>query len=180
MIKKSEYEAVQKRAAEMIENSGIFITEEEKTKIEVVDFGLNHLEIEGAQILTLFSTERVSAKIIALFPNQTEPEHWHPEVGMTPGKEETLRVVSGVVRFGIPGDNTVDSKVLPKGKEEYYTVRHEVILEPGDQLTLAPGTKHWFQALEEGAVMYTISSCVRDLLDKFSDPIVKRITKIDE
>jgi D-lyxose ketol-isomerase len=51
-------------------------------------------------------------------------------------------------------------------------------MKPGDQITLEPGTKHWFQASGEGAVMYLISSCVRDVLDQFTDPEVVRETKI--
>jgi len=38
-------------AVQMIRNSGISISEEEANRIEVLDFSLNHPEIEGAQIL---------------------------------------------------------------------------------------------------------------------------------
>jgi D-lyxose ketol-isomerase len=59
-------------------------------------------------------------------------------------------------------------------------MRHEVVLTPGDQLVLPPGTKHWFQAGERGAVMYSFSSTVRDILDQFTDPAVVRETRIIE
>lgn len=178
MITRKEYQEAQSRAAALIKKSGIRITPEEEGRIEVADFGLNNLAKEGAQILTFFNTKRVSAKVIALFPYQTEPEHWHVAVEDDPGKEETIRVVDGTVYFYIPGDDTLKHGRIPEGKEEYYTVRHEVVLKPGDQITLQPGTKHWFQAGAEGAVMYTFATCARDELDKFTDPGVQRITKI--
>ena len=51
---------------------------------------------------------------------------------------------------------------------------------PGDQLILPPGTKHWFQAGPQGAVMYSFSTTVRDVLDQFSDPSIIRKTEIIE
>ena len=103
MITRDEQRAAQKRAAQMIEQSGIRITEEEENKIEVVDFGLSHLETEGVQVLTMVQTGRISVKVLAMLPNQTEPEHRHPPVGDDPGKEETIRVVSGTVYFYVQG-----------------------------------------------------------------------------
>ena len=164
----------------MIEEAGIFITEDEKGRIDVADFGLSHLETEGIQILTYFSTDRISAKVLVLFPNQTEPEHWHPPVDDDPGKEEICRAVSGNLRFYVPGENTLNEGFIPDGKESCYTMRHEVILPPGDQIHLPPGTKHWFQAGPEGCVMYSFSTCVRDGLDGFTDPEIVRATKIVE
>jgi D-lyxose ketol-isomerase len=156
------------------------ISEEEKKKIEVVDFGLSRLEIEGVQVLTLVQTERISVKVLALFPNQTEPEHWHPPVGNDPGKEETIRAVSGTVYFYVQGEDTFKHGFLVKGKERCYTLRHEIILRPGDQITFQPGEKHWFQARDEGAVMYSFSTVARDALDQFTDPDIVRVVKVIE
>jgi D-lyxose ketol-isomerase len=168
------------RAAEMMRQAGIFLSEKESEAIEVVDFGLSRLEREGLQVVTLVQTERISVKILALFPNQTEPEHWHPPVGDDPGKEETIRVVGGFMYFYVPGENTLRDGFLVKGKEHFYTVRHEVFMRPGDQITLAPGTKHWFQAGRDGVVMYSFSTIARDVLDKFTDPDIVRTTKVVE
>lgn len=161
MLTRKEYEEAQGKAADMILESGIRITEEERSKISAADFGFSHLQVEGAQILTLVDTKRVALKIIALFSNQTEPEHWHPRVGYDPGKEETLRVINGTVFFYVPGEETIKFGFIPRGKDAYYTVRHEIVMHSGDQITLEPGTKHWFQAGKEGAVMYTVSSTAR-------------------
>ena len=179
MITRAQFEGAQKRAGEMIRTSGIQMTAEELTDgIEVVDFGLSNLEKEGAQILTLVQTERISVKVLALFPYQTEPEHWHPPVGDDPGKEETIRIISGTCYFYIPGEASVKEGFIPKGKEDYYTVRKEMVMKPTDQIILDPGVKHWFQAGSEGTVMYSFSTIARDALDGFADPGVERITHI--
>ena len=178
MIRRAEQKAAQQRAAQMIAEAGIRITEEETKKIEVVDFGLSRLEIEGVQVLTMVQTDRISVKVLAMLPNQTEPEHWHPPVGEDPGKEETIRVVSGTVYFYVQGENTLKQGFLVKGKEKLYTLRHEIILKPGGQITFQPGEKHWFQARDEGAVMYSFSSVARDALDQFTDPNIVRVVKV--
>ena len=74
----------------------------------------------------------------------------------------------------VPGKNTLRRGCVPVGKDSVYTARHEIVLKPGDQITLSPGTKHWFQAPAGGAVIYSFSTCVRDGLDRFTDPAVRR------
>ncbi len=66
----------------------------------------------------------------------------------------------------------------PKGKEDWYTVRHEVELMPGDQYTLHPRTLHRFQAGEEGEIVSEFSTQSVDEADVFTDPKIKRITKL--
>jgi D-lyxose ketol-isomerase len=178
MITIDEFNAAKIKAAKMIKESGILLTDREAERIDVADFGLSNLNREGIQIMTHFATNRISVKILVLFPNQTEPEHWHPPVDNDPGKEEIIRAISGNLRFYIPGDNNMSEGFIPQGKEHAYTMKNEVILQPGDQLTLPPGTKHWFQAGEEGAVMYSYSTCVRDGFDKFTDSEIVRATEI--
>jgi D-lyxose ketol-isomerase len=172
-----EYYSAQKEAARMILDAGIRISEDEIANIEVVDFGLNDLEKEGAQILTLVQTERIGVKIIVLFPDQTEPEHWHPRVGDDPGKEETIRVVKGILYLFTPGADTINERRSPENKDSVYTCRNELIMQVNDQITLMPGTKHWFMAGNEGVVIYSYSSTARDILDKFTDSRVIRRSK---
>lgn len=178
MITRKQQEQARRRAAEMIRAAGIHITDIEANRTEVVDFGLSRLEHEGVQVLTLVQTERISVKVLALFPNQTEPEHWHPPVGSDPGKEETIRVISGTLYFYVPGENTFKEGFLVKGKEHCYTMRHELVMRPGDQVTLAPGVRHWFQAREEGVVMYSFSTIARDVMDRFTDKDIVRTTRV--
>jgi D-lyxose ketol-isomerase len=178
MLTRAQVRHAQARAAAMMQAAGVVFTPEEADAIAVVDFGLNHLEIEGAQILTFFNSERVSAKVIALFPGQTLPEHWHPPIGEDPGKEETLRVIRGKLYCGLPGEGPVRHATLPAGKETRYTCRRELAMGPAGQITLAPGVPHWMQAGPEGAVLFSFSSCARDILDGFTDPDIVRETRI--
>lgn len=178
MLTRAQVREAQARAAAMMRAAGVVFTPQEAGAIAVVDFGLSHLEVEGAQILTFFSSERVSAKVIALFPGQTLPEHWHPPVGDDPGKEETLRVIGGTLYCGLPGEGRVRHATFPAGKEARYACRREDVMGPADQITLAPGVPHWMQAGPNGAVLLSFSSCARDILDGFTDPDIVRETRI--
>jgi len=178
MITRGELKEACEKSLRMIEAAGIHLTEADKEKMTAADFGLSHLKKEGIQILTMFETDRVAGKILVLLPYQTEPEHWHPSVGDDPGKEEIIRAIAGDLYFYIPGEDTMKHGFIVEGKDTCYTMRNEVVLNPGEQLILAPGTKHWFQAGERGAVMYSFSTKVRDTLDQFSDPDIVRDTMI--
>jgi len=180
MITRKEQREARRKALELYEQAGMVLTEKEKQQVEVVDFGLGHLETEGAQILTMVQTERISVKLLALTPWQTEPEHWHPQVGDDPGKEETVRHLWGELFFYLPGEGEVRAARIPEGKEELYTCRREIVMEPGQQLTSPPGEKHWFQAGERGAVFFSFSTIARDAMDQFTDSQVDRITRIRE
>ena len=178
MITKEEQRKAQAEALSLFEKAQIQLSEVEKKAIEVVDFGLSNLSVEGAQILTLVQTDRISVKLLALMPNQTEPEHWHPRVGEGPGKEETVRHVYGDLLFYVQGQETLSDGYIPEGKSSCYTCRKEIKMDPGSQLTLAPGEKHWFQAGNRGTVLFSFSTVARDTLDQFTDPNIVRITKI--
>lgn len=180
MLSKKDIQKAQKKAGKMIKNAGINITDNEIEQIEVADFNLNQLEVEGAQILTFVNTDRIGVKVIALFPDQTLPEHWHPPINDDPGKEEIIRVIAGTVRAYLPGKDTLSAGFIPSDKNNFYTCRHEIIMKPSEQIILKPGIKHWFQAGETGAVLYSFSTTVRDIKDRFTDPEIDRITKIKE
>jgi D-lyxose ketol-isomerase len=178
MIGREEMAKARQEAFELIRASGFPVPERERENIEVADFGLGRLMEEGAQILTLVATSRIAAKLIALFPNQTLPEHWHPPVGADPGKEETIWAFWGQLYIYVEGPNTVKRGTVPPKEEKVYSSRHEVSLSPGDQYYFAPGSKHWFQAGTHGAVLLSFSSVARDGLDAFSDPRIKRATEV--
>lgn len=180
MITRKTYSEVKQKSIALIEKAELTFTTEEKNKIEVADFGLSNIFKEGVQILTFFETERMAGKLLIMLPDQTEPEHWHPPVANNPGKQEIVRALWGVLRFYIPGMDNRKVGFIPGGQEDYFTVRHEIIMNPGDQLVLEPGTKHWFQAGPEGAVLYSFSTTVSDILDGFTNPNIVRTTKIVE
>jgi len=178
MITREELLSAQTAAAQLITLAGFVLAEGERSKIEVADFGLGAVAVEGAQILTLVQTGRIGVKLIALTPWQTLPEHWHPQVGSDPGKEETVRVLSGVLHFYVAGPDTLSVGRIPRGKEACYTLRHELLLRPGDQVACEPGEKHWFQGGPKGAVAFSFSSVARDVLDQFTDSAVRRVTEV--
>ena len=180
MITTKQKKEAQIRAAKMMREAGIKIRDEEIETIEVVDFGLSQLEVEGVQVFTMVNTDRLAAKVLVLFPNQTEPEHWHPKVGDDPGKQETIRHIWGDLRFYVEGEENLAEGFIVEGKDAAYSLRHELVLEPGDQLSFEPYEKHWFQAGQRGAVLYSFSTTVRDGLDGFTDPAIQRITVVTD
>ena len=180
MIGLEEFKEVCQKSLDMIDEAGILLTPEDRKKMTAADFGLSRIKTEGVQILTMFETDRIAGKILVLLPYQTEPEHWHPTVGEDPGKEEIIRAISGDLYFYIAGKDNMQHGFIVEGKRDCYTMRNEIVLKPGEQLVLPAGSKHWFQAGESGAVMYSFSTKVTDLLDQFSDPKIVRETIITE
>lgn len=175
MMNKGQMETARKRALTFFEKTSIVLTDEEKKQIEVFDFGLGELEQSGLELLVYVNTERCCAKELVLFPRQTCPEHKHVPVDGEPGKEETFRCRWGVVHLYVPGEKTDNSHCRPpKGREQFYTVWHEIMLHPGEQYTLAPDTLHWFQAGDEGTVVSEFSTKSTDENDVFTDPDIKR------
>lgn len=180
-ISRKELEQAQQRALNFLSKAGIILTAEEKSRIEVADFGLGNLNHTGLEVVIYVNTERCCAKELVLFPRQTCPEHRHPPVEEEPGKEETFRCRWGTVYLYVPGEKTSPAHcVPPPGREKHYTLWREIILRPGEQYTLKPNTLHWFQAGDEGAVVSEFSTRSRDEFDIFSDLDMNRITKIIE
>jgi D-lyxose ketol-isomerase len=124
MLTKKQYREAQRRALEYMLKARVVLSEEEKQNIGVADFGLSDLEHQGGQILTFFNTDRISAKVIVLFPWQILPEHWHPQIGNDIGKKEVMRVRSGEVYLYMPGDPTPNprTKIVPEEKKTFYRV----------------------------------------------------------
>ncbi|MCK4249216.1 MAG: D-lyxose/D-mannose family sugar isomerase [Candidatus Omnitrophica bacterium] len=179
MITKKEYNAACRRARKFFKKAGIILTPEEKKRIEIADFGLGDLAHVGLIILTYINTKRCCAKELVLFPGQTCPEHCHPSAVGEQGKEETFRCRWGKVYLYMSGRKTSKTRAKPpRDREKYYTVWHEIVLNPGEQYTLKPDMLHWFQAGRCGAVVSEFSTTSRDECDIFSDPEIERSTKV--
>jgi D-lyxose ketol-isomerase len=177
MLTAAQTQQARDRAAKMLAAAGIAITPAERAAIEVADFGLDDLEHIGLEIVVYVNTERVCAKELVLFPHQTCAEHRHPPFDGTPGKEETFRVRTGVVYLHVEGgEPTPDPKAHPvRAERGVYTARREIVLHPGEQFTIPPNTKHWFQGGPDGAVVSEFSTQSRDELDIFTDPEISRM-----
>lgn len=88
MISRKELSEAQQRALDFFDKAGIILTPEEKSSIEVADFGLGDLTHTGLEVVTYVNTERCCAKELVLFPRQTCPEHRHPPVEGELGKKD--------------------------------------------------------------------------------------------
>jgi D-lyxose ketol-isomerase len=181
MITRSQLQSAQERAAKMLASAGIDITPMECQNIEVAEFGLGELERTGLELVVYVNTDRYCAKELILFPHQTCPEHRHPPNAGEPGKMETFRCRWGRVWLYLEGEPTPNPQGRPpEGSEAYYTVFHEMILNPGEQYTIPPNTLHWFQAGPEGAIVSEFSSTSRDESDVFTDSRIRRIPEITD
>lgn len=180
MISREEYNQVKKETLAYFQRANIVLSDNEVDRIEVADFGLNRLREFGLQLIEYVNTERCCAKDLVLLPNQTCPEHLHPPVGDSPGKEETFRCRFGTVYLYVPGPETDTPKTsIPVDKQNAFTVWNEIILTEGEQYTLEPNTLHWFQAGEEGAIISEFSTKSTDENDIFTDQEIKRIPVVD-
>lgn len=176
MLTRDQVADARARAHEYLTRAGIVLTPDEAARIEVADFGLGELETTGLQLVTYVNTARVCAKELVLFPGQTCPEHRHPPVDGDPGKEETFRCRLGTVYLYVEGrgDAAAAACLPPAGRGHTYTVWREIVLQPGEQHTIPPDTKHWFQAGAAGAVVSEFSTRSRDESDVFTDPAIVR------
>ena len=178
-MKRSEMNRCISRALEYYEKAHIVLTEQEKASIEVADFDLGIVENVGLQLLVYVNTQRVCAKEMVLFPGQTCPEHWHVPTDGMPGKEETFRCRYGKVYLYVEGEGEKE-KIQAKLPATKVSVFHEIVLNPGDQYTLMPGTKHWFQGGEDGAVISEFSTRSTDETDEFTDERLIRMPPVEE
>lgn len=179
MLSETDYSVAQQKAIGYFEKAGIVITEEEKKRVEVLDFGYGELDKMGLEILVYVNTEKVCAKELVLFPRQTCAEHIHPTKNGVPGKEETFRCRWGKVYLHVHGGNTEEpGAIKPEGYQSYLTCACEIELNPGEQYTLKPDTWHWFQAGDDGAVISEFSTTNTDELDEFTDSRISRFTRV--
>lgn len=176
MMPRDEVQKRRQQAFDRFRDAGIVVTDEERQRIEIADFGLGDFSTVGLAVLVYVNTRRCCAKELAMGPRQTCPEHRHPEVGGRPGKEETFRCRKGTVYLYLPGPRTPSPACrAPQGREGTYTVWHEVRLAAGEQYTLAPNTPHWFQSGDDGCVVSEFSTSNTDEHDAFTDPEINRM-----
>lgn len=179
MITRQQLRRYQNGAYRLFRRAGLYVTPREKSAIEIADFALNEFTRTGLGVLVYVNTERCCAKELAMWPRQTCPEHLHPRVGRDPGKEETFRCRWGKVYLYVEGRKSRRVHCRPPaGSGAAYTIWHEIELRPGEQYTIHPGTKHWFQAGPQGAVVSEFSTHSTDENDIFTDPRIQRLTKV--
>ena len=170
---RQEYDRQAAEALAYFERAGIALTEEEKSSVEVADFGMGNVRELGLQLIVYINTDRVCAKEMVLMPGQTCPEHKHVPTDGHPGKEETFRCRYGTVYLYVSGEGK-EEDIVAKKPFSPVTVFHEIILKPGEQYTIMPETLHWFQSGPEGAVISEFSTRSTDETDWFTDKNIIR------
>lgn len=178
MVTKEQAEIVRSKTFELFEKAHIALTDSEKENLEIADFGLGDVFTTGLELITYVNTERVCAKEMVLLPGQTCPEHGHPPLNGYFGKEETVRCRYGTLYLYVAGESTENPHCQPPRGS--YTVRHEIVLNPGEQYTIYPGMLHWMQSGNEGAVFSEFSTKNRDNYDTFTDLNVKRTPVVEQ
>lgn len=178
-MKRSEATRQAQRALQYYDKAKIVLNDTERQVVEVADFGLNRVENVGLQLLTYINTDRVCAKEMVLLPGQTCPEHQHVGTCGMPGKEETFRCRWGKVYLYVSGEGC-EENIQAQMPATTVTVFHEVVLLPGEQYTIMPGTLHWFQGGPEGAVVSEFSTHSTDETDVFTDEAIVRMPQIEE
>lgn len=176
-MKREIYEKWAACARDYYRRAGIIIRDDEA--VEIADLGFGHFEKTGLALVVYVNTQRVCAKEMVLIPHQTCPEHWHVDTNGQTGKEETFRCRYGTVYLYVDGEGKKED-VKAELPETQTSVYHEIILHPGDQYTIMPYTKHWFQAGDEGAVISEFSTRSTDETDQFTDPRLKRDVVIED
>ena len=107
---------------------------------------------------------------------------WSGDQVVLEGWGYRLGVASNVNWWGqlylyTPGEPTAEVIAsVPQHRKETYTVWHEHVLHPGQQVTLEPNQPHWFQGGPDGAVVWCFSTKAVDVEDIFTDPEIRRET----
>ena len=180
-MKLKKAEKIRQRSLALLKKAHIAVSPEESASIEVADFGLNDVERMGLQLVTYENNDRYCAKELILFPLQTCPEHRHPpHKDGNAGKMETFRCRWGTAYLYVPGEPPRKPKArIPRKYRRHFSVWKEIVLEPGMQYTIAPGTLHWFQGGKKGAVVSEFSSWSDDGTDVFTDPAIRRLPEYE-
>jgi D-lyxose ketol-isomerase len=83
-------------------------------------------------------------------------------------------VLWGKIYAFLPGVPTASPlAVIPPGQEPFTTCRREVVLNPGDQVTMELKKRHWFQAGPQGAIAYEVSSHAFDRYDQTANKALR-------
>lgn len=160
-----------KEARYLLLKSGFSVSQSELDSMTINDFGLNNLREEGVALIDILRSDRLRISILILLPNQTLPQHKHPSYDNERGKEETIRCLWGTFKVYVEGDQNCQNILIPKGKDDFYTARKEILLNAGEQYSVEPGIIHWFQAGDKGAVALAFQNRVNEDYNIFYDPL---------
>src|SRR5512140_452900 len=104
---------IRREYVDLLYRSGFPITDAEWEALEISDFGLGNLRSEGFAFIVILRSARLRITLIALLPNETLPQHVHPPHEGEPGKEETIRILSGQTKVCIRGETATPGLLIP-------------------------------------------------------------------
>ena len=159
---------------------------------DITDYGEGHFDTKGLYLITLRNgnvhnnkyTKTYAEKIMMLREGQLSPNHFHWHK-----MEDIINRGGGNVVFRLWNadkdekvDRINDVKVFSDGREYTVPAGSEVILEPGQSLTLYPFCYHEF-TIQPGtgyAIIGEVSMCNDDNADNCFEEAQARFPMIDE
>jgi D-lyxose ketol-isomerase len=151
LLKRRDVEHAKNRALEMLQASGIVLSDDQT--IEITDFGKNDYEKIGLGLIIRINEPEYASKWLTILPGQSCPNHYHKKI------KETFFIMAGDVNM------SMDGKVLE--------------MKPGHRVTLPPGTWHKFSS-ENGAVIEEITTHQIPDDSYFEDPEIERYVTIED
>jgi len=151
VLKRRDVENAKNQALEMLQASGIVLSEDQT--IEITDFGKNDYRKIGLGLIIRINEPEYASKWLTILPGQTCPNHYHKQI------KETFFIIAGDVTM------ILDGKVIE--------------MKPGSKVTLPPGTWHKFSS-ENGAVIEEITTNQIPDDSYFEDPGIKRYVTIED
>jgi D-lyxose ketol-isomerase len=142
---------------------GYPVFEDAREKLWVSDYGTGEFTKVGLGAIFFVNNEqhRYMMLDIYLLPGQMLPEHYHLATDKNPAKLEGWLVRHGVSYVYGAGPDTENIKaVIPKSHMNgKVTVRHEVILQPGQFTGLKNAEeRHWQFGGPEGAIITEVAN----------------------
>jgi len=147
----------------LMEYHGYPVFEDVREKLWVSDYGTGQFTKLGlgANMFVNNEQDRYMLMDIYLLPHQMLPEHYHVATERNPAKLEGWLVRHGLSYVYGPGEPTPNIKaVIPKCHlNGTVTVRHEVILRPGQFTPLTKAeAPHWQFAGPAGAIITEVAT----------------------
>ena len=149
-MKTSEIEKAKNEAGQMLSEAGIILAKDES--VEITDFGKNDYKNLGLGLIVRLNEAEYASKWLTILPGQTCPNHYHKII------KETFFILKGDVTM-ILNNN-------------------ELLMRPGDKVTLPPRTWHAFTS-ETGAIIEEITTHQIKDDSYFEDPSIRRYVSVE-
>ncbi|MBS1721544.1 MAG: D-lyxose/D-mannose family sugar isomerase [Armatimonadetes bacterium] len=176
-MKRSEINNLVKSARKCFEQHGWALPKDPRW--DVTDFGLGDWRRHGLVLVNLAEEPEYCEKLMYAQRGMMTPAHTHLNK-----KEDIICRWGGllVTVFSSNGLSAEGScKVKVNGALLEVPSKTVVVLEPGERITLWPGTFHEFQPATDEVIIGEVSTANDDLNDNiFANPDVGRFSSIDE